>query len=84
MRPHVKPIALAVLALTVLFPIHAVAQPRPSTDSSGATVRKSYTPNVGSPEWHRQEAKNKRAEDRLRKAIYSICNGCGIRAPANR
>ena len=34
------------------------------------------TPNVGSPEWKKEEAQNERKEENLKRIIQGICRGC--------
>ena len=34
------------------------------------------TPNVGSPEWKREQAENERKEEQIKKVIQGICRGC--------
>ncbi len=34
------------------------------------------TPNVGSPEWKKEQAENERQEQHLKQVIGGICHGC--------
>jgi len=34
------------------------------------------TPNVGSPEWKKEQAENERQEQHLKQVIGGICKGC--------
>jgi len=49
----------------------------PGADETGTTyVQPAVTPNVGTPEWKREEAHNEREETRVKSIIQSICRGC--------
>jgi len=43
--------------------------------SDKATIN-SVTPNVGSPEWEKDQAENKRKEQHIKQVIEGICRGC--------
>jgi hypothetical protein len=65
-----------------------ITQPdRPLTAEVGSEAKKpkapvpkgamnSTTPNVGSPEWEKEQAENERKEQHLKQVIENICRGC--------
>jgi hypothetical protein len=54
------------------------AKPKPErfTTGSSPALESGTTPNVGSPEWKKEQAENERKEQRLKSIINSICRGC--------
>jgi len=53
-------------------------KPKPErfTTGSSPALESGTTPNVGSPEWKKEQAENERKEQRLKSIINSICRGC--------
>ena len=53
-------------------------KPKPErfTTGSSPALKSGTTPNVGSPEWKKEQAENERKEQRLKSIINSICRGC--------
>lgn len=42
----------------------------------GAAARVSESPRIGTPEWEREQAEEKRRDDEINKMIRNICRGC--------
>jgi hypothetical protein len=51
-------------------------KPEPFTTGSSPAPDLGTTPNVGSPQWKKEQAENERKEEQLKKVINSICRGC--------
>ena len=49
------------------------AMPSTASDKGSASLT---TPNVGSPEWKKEQAVNERKEQHLKMVIEGICHGC--------
>ena len=50
----------------------AAAVSRPSDEGPVSKT----TPNVGSPEWKKEQAQNERKEENLKRIMQGICRGC--------
>ena len=59
-------------------PMPPVRNPKTATTSavSEKDSLSATTPNVGSPEWKKEQAEDKRKEERLKQVIEGICRGC--------
>jgi type IV secretory pathway VirB10-like protein len=51
-------------------------KPKPVATTSDKGSMYPTTPNVGSPEWEKEQADDKRKEEHLKKLIEGICHGC--------
>jgi hypothetical protein len=53
-------------------------KPKPErfTTGSSPALESGTTPNIGSPEWKKEQAENERKDQRLKSIINSICRGC--------
>jgi len=53
-------------------------KPKPErfTTGSSSARESGTTPNIGSPEWKKEQAENERKEQHLKSIINSICRGC--------
>jgi predicted component of type VI protein secretion system len=54
--------------------------PAPKPTAASITADKGSmnltTPNVGSPEWEKEQAENERKEQHIQRVMQSICRGC--------
>lgn len=44
--------------------------------SVGAATRLGETPKIGTPEWEREQAEEKRRDEEINRMIRNICRGC--------
>jgi len=54
------------------------SKPKPSTASTASDNRSLYptTPNIGSPEWKKEQTQNELKEQHLKRVIEGICSSC--------
>jgi hypothetical protein len=70
---------LIAVLIVPLITAGAMAAPVPKPKSRPPQAPKAAlrtTPNVGTPEWHQNEAEEAKAEAEMLKKMQGICRGC--------